>query len=1060
MGRPLQVLIVEDHNADAQLMVFELERAGFDVVWQRVDTEAAYLAGLRPTLDIILSDYSLPGFDAPRALELVQSCQLDIPFIVVTGRATEEDVVECMRQGAVDYLLKDRLSRLGPAVLRALEDRTRRAESRRAEEAARRERDFSRSLINGSMNGILAFDAEFRYTRWNPAMERLTGIPCEQALGRNAFELFPFFREIGVDKAHHAALRGESTVYHDLPFSVPSTGRQGIVEAQYSPLLDDEGHIIGGLGFLQDVTERKMAREALAMSEIKFRSLIENSSDMIAVVDEHGVMRYGSPATRRMLGYSPERMIGRNVFWHVHPEDAERLMSVFVPVAGRPSAFGTAELRFLRQDGTWRILEVIGRNLLGDPAVQGIVLNARDISDRKKAEADLHYRLAFEKLIANISTQFINLEPHQMDAGIYDTLESVGRFLDVDRGYLFQFQDEPDVLTNTHQWHREGVEPLHGDRQNWPLDEFRWLAGKLEQGHDVNVPSLADLPAEASAEKRRLQQMGTHSLILLPMFLRSAPQGFLGFESVQRSCSWSEDIIALLKIVSEIFSSGIERRHAEAALRESESRYRALVETSPDAIVLVDLDANILMCNLQKALLHGYHSPQQMMGRNTMEFVAPEDYARVSTQLSSIRSTGGVRNIEYTMLRKDGSRFFAEFSASLITDEEARPRAIASVYRDITERKKTDALLQRQLARTTALRRIDVAITASLELRVTLDVILEQVLEQLQIDAACVLLLNPESQMLEYTAGQGFRTGALQFTRLHLGQGYAGDAALHHKVLQVPDLRRDHGEFGRAPSLFEEEFVTYFGVPLEVKGKIVGVLEVFHRSALEADADWKNFLEVLAAQAAIAIDNAQLLEELHRSNDELNFAYEATLEGWSRALDLRDKETEGHTQRVTEYTLSLAREFSLSEAELVQVRRGALLHDIGKMGIPDSILLKPGKLTDEEWVIMRKHPTFAYELLSPITYLRPALDIPLYHHEKWDGSGYPRGLKGEEIPLSARIFAVIDVWDALRSDRPYRDGWPVEKVREHISDGAGSHFDPAVVHVFEQMNIEDFERRR
>lgn len=177
-------------------------------------------------------------------------------------------------------------------------------------------------------------------------------------------------------------------------------------------------------------------------------------------------------------------------------------------------------------------------------------------------------------------------------------------------------------------------------------------------------------------------------------------------------------------------------------------------------------------------------------------------------------------------------------------------------------------------------------------------------------------------------------------------------------------------------------------------------------------------------------------------------AYDATIEGWSRALDLRDKETEGHTQRVAAMTIDLARALRISNAELVHIRRGALLHDIGKMGVPDAILHKPGPLTDEEWVIMRKHPKLAYDMLSPIEFLRPALHIPGSHHEKWDGTGYPRGLSGEQIPLAARIFAIVDVWDALNSDRPYRDAWPQDKTLEHIRSETGTHFDPHIVDVF------------
>ncbi len=208
-------------------------------------------------------------------------------------------------------------------------------------------------------------------------------------------------------------------------------------------------------------------------------------------------------------------------------------------------------------------------------------------------------------------------------------------------------------------------------------------------------------------------------------------------------------------------------------------------------------------------------------------------------------------------------------------------------------------------------------------------------------------------------------------------------------------------------------------------------------------------------QAAISIENTRLFNDLQRSNIELSDAYNATIAGWSAALDLRDRETEGHTQRVTEMSYRLAKEMGLGEQELIQVRRGALLHDIGKMGVPDRILLKPDKLTDEEWVIMRMHPSYAFQMLKPITYLRLALDIPYCHHEKWDGTGYPQRLKGEEIPLAARIFSIVDVYDALTSDRPYRKGWSREKTLEHLRELSGSHFDPQVVDAFLRMMVEE-----
>ncbi len=356
---------------------------------------------------------------------------------------------------------------------------------------------------------------------------------------------------------------------------------------------------------------------------------------------------------------------------------------------------------------------------------------------------------------------------------------------------------------------------------------------------------------------------------------------------------------------------------------------------------------------------------------------------------------------------------------------------------------------ERRLQYLATLRAIDIAISTSLDLHVTLNILLDQVTTQLRVDAADVLLLDPHAQTLEYAAGRGFRSAAGTHVRARLGEGNAGRAALERRIVHSANLSETKPSGQRTGLLTSHEaFVAYYAVPLIAKGKVKGVLEIFHHAPVHTDLEWLDFLEALAVQTAIAVDNAELFQGLQRSNVELAVAYDTTIEGWARALELRDQETEGHSQRVTELALRLARAMGISEEYLVLFRRGALLHDIGKMGIPDVILLKPDALTEEEWTIMRKHPIYAYDMLSPIAYLRPALDIPYCHHEKWDGTGYPRGLKGDQIPLAARIFTVVDVWDALRSDRPYRAAWPEEVVWEYIREQSGKHFDPQVVEAF------------
>lgn len=357
---------------------------------------------------------------------------------------------------------------------------------------------------------------------------------------------------------------------------------------------------------------------------------------------------------------------------------------------------------------------------------------------------------------------------------------------------------------------------------------------------------------------------------------------------------------------------------------------------------------------------------------------------------------------------------------------------------------------EEQVRRLTTLREMDTAITSSLDLQITLNIITEHLITKMGVSAAAILVFNPDSQMLDYYAIKGFQHAEGMRASISIGDELAGQILLHRKATYIKDLgsELDSRREGLASG---EKFKSYYAIPLLSKGATKGILETYFTTPFTPSSDWLDFLQTLAGQATIAIDNSQLFENLQRTNQELSLAYDTTLEGWGKALELRDKETQGHTRRVTNLTVELARQVGIPESEIHHIRRGTLLHDIGKMGVPDSILRKPATLTNEEMTEMRRHPQYAYDLLAPIPYLRPTLDIPYCHHEWWDGSGYPRGLKGEEIPLAARIFAVIDVWDALLSDRPYRKAWEEKDVLEYISGLSGRQFDPQVVDAFKKM---------
>jgi HD-GYP domain-containing protein (c-di-GMP phosphodiesterase class II) len=318
----------------------------------------------------------------------------------------------------------------------------------------------------------------------------------------------------------------------------------------------------------------------------------------------------------------------------------------------------------------------------------------------------------------------------------------------------------------------------------------------------------------------------------------------------------------------------------------------------------------------------------------------------------------------------------------------------------------------------------------------------------LGVDAAAIMIFNPFDRSLEYTAGYGLRIPVRQRPHVRMGQGYAGRAALEQRRIFISDITLAGGDVIQSHVPNSEGIVAYYGVPLVAKGQVKGVLEILHRSPLRPDEDWKNLLEALASQTAIAIDNLELFEKLQELNLELVLAYDTTLEGLGRALDYRLKESEGHTQRVAEMAVDLARNLKLSDRDQVSIRRGALLHDLGMLGIPESIFLKPAGLTEEERNVLHQHPQDAQTWLAQASYLRQALDIPYCHHEQWDGNGYPSRLKGENIPMAARLFAIVHMWDALQSDRPHRKAWPRQNVVEYLWQQSGTLFDPRLVKAF------------
>ncbi len=341
----------------------------------------------------------------------------------------------------------------------------------------------------------------------------------------------------------------------------------------------------------------------------------------------------------------------------------------------------------------------------------------------------------------------------------------------------------------------------------------------------------------------------------------------------------------------------------------------------------------------------------------------------------------------------------------------------------------------------------------SLDLGQVLQKAIESAVEVLALDTGAIYLLDGETLFLGATTPPLPAEFPDELRKADLNDhAHIREAVETARPVYLPDAATASLSPAEKTVVEARGLCSILYIPLFLKEQPTGVLIVgtvgkvrsFNEHELE-------LARTLSFQIALAVANARLFQSVQRANEELVHAYDATLEGWARALEMRDANTEGHTRRVTELTVRLATQMNLPAASLEQIRRGSLLHDIGKMGIPDYILYNPDTLSEAEQTIMKQHPVLAYQLLQQIEYLQPALDIPFYHHEKWDGSGYPRGLKGTEIPLAARIFAVVDVFDALTSDRWYRRGSTIAEALKYIREQAGIHFDPQVVEAFISM---------
>jgi len=801
--------------------------------------------------------------------------------------------------------------------------------------------------------------------------------------------------------------------YHPDDLYLQYWGIRGFVSY---PVVDDEKNVIGVLAAFykkpiedaRSILEEMQARNEQLVQELeriirkrpwgvrgkRIEDLLRNSRDMILVINKMGKVIYRAPSNYAILGLTDQEAIGENIQDHVHPDDLPTVQRIVKAVGRKPGLSANFQIRALHVSGGYRWIDGTVTNHSNEPSIRGLIVNYRDITEQKTADQEIahnerRFRTLIEKshdCISLIGTDYKRL---------YDS-PSIHAML----GY------EPEELLG-----RDAFELIHPD----------------------DVPELMRLCENV--------RQAPNSTCTYQSRIRARDGTWKWIEAVATNMLDDADIQAIVINYRDIS----DRKHTEEKLKVSERSFREFLETVNLAALIMDAEGRVEFINDFLLSLTGY-SRRDVIGSSLVDQFLDPANTLVNTLKTGIHTGDIPHHFEVGIRTKNNTDRLINWNTTVLRNVSGEVTGIACLGEDITDFRKNEERARLQVQRVSALHSIDVVISSSFDARIVFSVIVDQIMKQMGVDAVKVMTYNPIERKLICVADQGFENSDQKSMEINLDESHSARAVLERQTICYPDAdQREEVQ----PNIFTQEgFINGYSTPMTIKGQVKGVVEVYCRTPLVPDAGWMEFFETLAGQAAIAIENDEMFERLERALADLTSAYDSTLEGWVRALDLRDKETIGHTQRVAMMVVRFALELGVSGDDLVNIRRGALLHDIGKMGIPDEILNKAGPLTDEERLVIQRHPQYAYELLRPIHYLGAALDIPYAHHERWDGKGYPRGLKGEEIPLSARIFSVVDVWDALGSTRTYRLKWDQDKMIAYLKEQSGKKFDPSIVKVF------------